>query len=164
MSSRLANEWIADLNDEVFWNVRGSQNTFDELSLTSRYPELNPGQMNRDSDDPFQMLFTLYVATIMPPEIRTLSTVVPNEDDHRFNPLRVLNSSQPSLQGLTDIRTCVIAFVCIALFTNTTLYLSELGTSDASLGWCARAEPRHLCCVGQGPRDTQSLLQRERLR
>jgi hypothetical protein len=121
MSSRFANEWITDLDDEVFrWGV-ACQEALNELSLPSRYPEFDAGEKSSNLGNTFEVFETLDITTIMPPKIRTLSTVVFNDDHHRLNPSRVLYSSQPFLQGATDIGSCVISFESVTLLTNTSL-------------------------------------------
>ena len=151
MSSRFANERVTDLDDEIRRRFSLCQNTLDKLPLTSRYPELNPRKVISDSDDIFQMLFTLNVATVMPPEIRTLSTVMLDEDHHRADPLGMRYSSQPSFQGFAYVRSGVVASVGVAFFTDTPFNFSQFAAGDACLSWCARAVSRHLRGVGQRP-------------
>ena len=125
MSSRFLNEWVTDLNDEVLGGWSSCQNTLNKLPLACRYPELDLGQSPSNFTDSLKVFDALYVTTVMPPKIRTLSTVMSNDDHHCSSPVGVSNSSQPFLQGLTDIWACIIASVCITLFTDTALNLSK---------------------------------------
>lgn len=149
MSSRLAYEWITDLDDEVPRSGSFFEKTLNKLPLSCRYPETDLGETPSNFSDSSEMLDGLNVTTIMPPKIRTLSTVVLNDDHHRIHPVRISNSSQPFLQGLTDIWTCVIAFECVTLFTDASFYLAEFTPRDTCLCRCARTEPRHLRCVAK---------------
>lgn len=125
MSFRFTNEWITDLDDKVLGDHASCcQETLNKLSLPCRYPEFDMGYAFSDSTDVGEVRDALNVTTVMPPKIRTLSTMVLNDDNHRIHPLRVLYSSQPFFQGLTDIWACVVSFIGIALLTNTTFYLS----------------------------------------
>lgn len=118
MRSRVSNERITDDDNEIAWGDVLFEKTFNNLSLPCRKPELDPWKTTSDLTNPFQMVFSLQITRVMPSKIRTLSTVVLNEDDHSVNPQGMHERSQPPLQGFADVRHCVEASHRIALFTN----------------------------------------------
>ncbi len=144
MSSRFSNKGVANLDDEVLGYFVLRHKTLNKLSLACRYPEANSWECAGNITYSGEVVDALYVTTIMPAKIRTLSGVVPNDDHHRIHPAGVLYSSQPFLQGLTDIRSSVVPFESVALLTNTSLDQSQFRSGDAGLSWCARAVSRHL--------------------
>lgn len=164
VSSRLSNKGIANLDVEVLGYFVLRHKTLNKLSFACRYPEANSWECAGNITYSGEMLDPLYVTTIMPAKIRTLSGVVPNDDHHRIHPAGVLYSSQPFLQGFTDIRSSVVPFESVALLTDTSLYQSQFTSSDTCLSWCARAVSWHLARVRQRSCDFQSLRQSEQLR
>jgi hypothetical protein len=55
MSSRLANEWITDLDDKISWAGIACQKTLNKLPLSCRYPELDVGKGISNPCDSFEV-------------------------------------------------------------------------------------------------------------
>jgi len=125
MRSWVSNERITDDDNEIVRNAVLSEKIFDDPSLPSRKPELDPWKTASDLTDLPQMVFSLQITRVMPSKIRTLSTVVSNEDHHCVHPQGMHERSQPPLQGFAYIWHCVEATHRVTFFANTTFLFPQ---------------------------------------